>query len=126
MSELLKSKHMLCALVGLVVVAGVIVYMCWPPNNSGGNCGCSSSVQYEGYVSPALRHMAENNKKENLYQPKEKLIHYNKPPSERFVPAPPGNSMSQQMNSMRGSPVSKSMNSMASSNSVSPFINYAQ
>lgn len=125
MSELLKSKHMLCALVGLVVVAGVLVYMSWTPTNTtGGNCGCAQPGQYEGYVSPALRSMAENNMKESLYKPKERLINYAKPP-ERFVPAP-GNSMKAQMNSMRGSPVAKTMNSMAPLDPQSPFINYAQ
>ncbi|MDD4931376.1 MAG: hypothetical protein PHG66_04515 [Candidatus Colwellbacteria bacterium] len=124
MSELLKSKHMLCALIGLVVVAGVLVFMSWTPKNVEGNCGCAQPGQYEGYVSPALRSMAENNKRESLYKPKERLINYAKPP-ERFVPAP-GNSMKAQMNSMRGSPVAKSMNSMAQFDPQSPFINYSQ
>ena len=58
MSELLKSKHMLCALVVLVVVAGGLAYMSWSSSNAGGgNCGCAVG-QYEGYVSPALRSMA--------------------------------------------------------------------
>lgn len=123
MSELLKSKHMLCVLVGLVVVVGVLLYMSWTPNN--GSCGCAvAGGQYEGYISPALKSMAEQNMKESLYtpKPKENLITYARPP-ERFVPAP---SMQMQINSMRGSPVSKSMNSMAPSDPQSPFINYAQ
>lgn len=124
MSELLKSKHMLCALVGLIIVTGVLVYMSWTPKNDGDNCGCAKSGEYEGYVSPALRRMAENNTRESLYKPKERLINYAKPP-ERFVPAP-GNSMKAQMNLMRGSPVAKSMNSMVQVNPQSPFINYAQ
>lgn len=115
MSELLKRKHMLCILVGLVIVAGLVGYMSWSSNsNDSGSCGCGNSLQNEGYISPSLRGM----NKETLYKPKEKLINYAKPP-ERFVPS--GNSMMNQMNQMRGSPVSKSMNSMAS-----PFINYGQ
>jgi len=117
MSELLKNKHMLCALIGLVVVAGALVYMTREPTNSTGGCGCAVPQRQEGYVSPALKHMSEG-----LYKRPEKLITYAKPP-ERFVPAS-GNSMMAQMNTMRGSPVSKSMNSMKS-DPQSPFINYS-
>lgn len=120
MSELLKRKHMLCILVGLVVVAGILAYMSWDvKSQETGSCGCATPSQDEGYISPSLRSMAERNK-ESLYKPKEKLINYAKPP-ERFVPLPGGNSMMNQMNQMRGAPVAKSMNSMAS-----PFINYGQ
>ena len=124
MSELLKSKkHMLCALICLVVIVGAVMVLSWTPKNGeGGNCGCAMAGQYEGLYTPktpALQSLYKENK------PKHRLIHYNKP-SERFVPLPAGNSMMNQMNSMRGTPVSKSMNSMAPSNPQSPFINYGQ
>lgn len=123
MSELLKSKHTMCVLIGLIGIVGVLIYISWTPVNGSGGCGCALPGETEGYVSPALRSMAEKNKREGLYKPKEKLISYAKPP-ERFVP-PPGNSMMRQMGPMRNSPVSKSMNSMAY-DPQSPFINYGE
>ena len=133
MSELLKRKHMLCILVCLLFVAGVLIFMSMgeSKHKDEESCGCGNPPQNEGYISPSLRSMMD--KKESLYTPpKEKLINYvkpperfvpsvNKPPQERFVPNENGNSMMNQMNQMRGSPVSKSMNSMAS-----PVINFGQ
>jgi hypothetical protein len=119
MSEVVKSKHFVCALVVVAVVVGFLIY-----NSKSSGCGCQSGGgQSEGYVSPALRSMEMQNKKEGLYQPKMKeKISYVKKPNEGFVPAPP--SMMAQMSSMRSSPVSKSMTTLAPYNPTSPFINY--
>lgn len=185
MSELPKSKHIMCALIGVIVVVGVIFYISTmedkkyddvefellPSEQKCDECRCDAPVPSKApvsaqvaqevtaqlpaqvaqavaeqlpahvaaqlpstvdaqlpatvaatvkegykYISPALRSM------EGLYIPKERFITYAKP-VERFVPAP---SMKDQTNIMRGSRVSKTMNSMAGFNPESPFINYSQ
>ena len=111
MFENIQRKHKVCALIAIFLFCMVVGYVLYPVSQDG--CGCGKS---EGYVSPSLKSMQEKTKEgiynpNSAYKPREG-IQYANPVKQGFAP-----SMRQQMNTMRGQPVAKSMNSL------SPFIN---
>ena len=112
----------------LVAIIGIVVYYSFPKSDCDEGCSCDKKSD-EGFKTHAMRSMMG----EKLYTPhvRQHLISYanhpqHNPVKQRFVPVPDStDSMYDQMKSMRGTPVSKSMDTMTN-DQLSPFINYTQ